>query len=151
MGGPEQWLGIVVWTRNLIESLTVDLRLCMRSLRRNPGFTAAVVSTLSICIAANATTFSVLNAALLSPLAYTEPDRIVRLPPLWTNELAAWRSSTKTLSSMALYQRTELTLAGGDESIRLAGMKVSPELFEVLGSSAMFGRPCSQAILTPSS
>ena len=112
----------------------------MRSLRRNPGFTAAVVSTLSICIGANATTFSVLNAALLKPLAYTEPDRIVRLPPMGTDQLAAWRSSTKTLSSMALYRSTELTLGGRDESIRLAGMEVSPELFEVLGSSAMLGR-----------
>lgn len=123
-----------------LDGLIIDLRLGVRSLWRNPGVTAAAVSTLAICIGGNTAIFGLVNAALLRPLAYTEPGRIVRLPPLTNEQAGLWGSSTEVLSALTVYGPTEFTLAGYGESIKLTGMEVSTDFFSVLRTPPLLGR-----------
>jgi hypothetical protein len=67
---------------SIVETLFQDLRYGMRMLRKYPGYALTVMVTLALGIGANTMIFSVINAVLLEPLPYKEPDRLVRL---WEN------------------------------------------------------------------
>jgi predicted permease len=129
----------------------------MRSLLKRPGFLLVAVVTLGLGIGANTAIFSVVNAVLLRPLPYPGGDRIVRiiqnrppagqpggLPPrlaaITTDDLQAWRTRTATFSEMAGYGPASLTLTGRDEPVRLAGARVSPAMFPLLGVAPFIGR-----------
>jgi predicted permease len=133
-----------------------DLRYAVRSLLRVPGFTAIVVLTLGFGIGANTAIFSVVNAVLLRPLPYADADRLVRLVQnrapsdasglpqrsafMATDDFQAWRERSETLSHMALYNPTALTLTEGDAPVRLDGAQVSPALFPMLSATPLAGR-----------
>ena len=82
-----------------LDTLRQDIAFAWRSCRRQPGFALTAVATLTLGIAASTATFSVVNAALLKPMSYPEPDRIVMVG---TNtaasapKLAAWRQTRRT-------------------------------------------------------
>ncbi|HZS57618.1 MAG TPA: hypothetical protein VFA43_00005, partial [Gemmatimonadaceae bacterium] len=64
-----------------MDNMLQDLRSAARALRKTPWFTLAVASTLAIAIGANTLVFSVVNAVLLQPMAYADPNRLVMVTP----------------------------------------------------------------------
>ena len=95
-----------------MEILASDLKHALRMLRQSPGFTAAAVSALALGIGANTAIFSVINAVLLKPLAFPEPDRIVTLmnsSPQGTFPAASvpkynnWRRRTQVLEDVSAF------------------------------------------------
>ena len=128
-----------------------DFRHALRALARSPGFAAAAALTLSLGIAANTVIFSVADAALLRPLPYRQPDRLVVLwegraaRPLERNVISAanfldWRSQSRSFEDMALSTWSGVTLADGGSPERLAGRAVTANLFSVLGVAPQLGR-----------
>lgn len=127
-----------------------DLRHALRLLRKDPGFTAVALLTLAVGIGANVAVFSFVNAVLLHPLPYAEPERIVRVAEqragprtaaFMTNEtFDAWRNETRTVDQIAGYTPRSYTLIGLDEPVRLQGAAVSPDLFALLRVSPAVGR-----------
>ena len=91
-----------VWVSPLLEGVWLDCRLALRTLRKNPGFTAVALLTLTLAVGANTAIFSVVNAALLRPLPYRDPGSLVLiepgevgLSPNWM--LRAWRDGATLL------------------------------------------------------
>ena len=130
-------------------SLTSDVRYALRSLRKNPGFTAVAVLTLALGIGATTAIFSVVNAVLLRPLPYPEPDRLVELFTAGRQEgrfslsypdVQEIRNLTRDFSGVAPYttQRYNLTTGGEPHEVRAA--LASDDLFRVLRAEAMVGR-----------
>jgi len=116
---------------------------------KNLGVTAIVVVVLALGIGANAAIFSVVNAALLRPLPYVDPDELVRLTEDSPNvpqmsisypNFLDWREQNKVFSGIAAMQFRSLNLTGTDAPERLAGRGVSAEFFNVLGVSPALGR-----------
>jgi predicted permease len=139
-----------------LEDLRRDLRHGLRGLRRNLGFTSAVVLTLALGIGANAAIFSVVNAVLIRPLPYPNADRLVylfeefpaadgtgtpdRRPAMDVQTIADFRSHVRTLSDVAVQESTTMTMATSVETVRLRGSKVSPAFLSLLGAKPERGR-----------
>src|SRR5712692_8522232 len=97
-----------------LETLLQDLRFAVRMLLKNPGFTAVAVLIMALGIGANTAMFSVVNAVLLKPLAYSEPDRIVTLASLWkadsghgpvsAPDFHDWHDQSTAFEAMAYYR-----------------------------------------------
>ena len=126
-----------------------DVHLTMRSLARRPGFTAVVVLTLALGIGANTGLFSVVNAVLLRPLPYPEPERLVRFLGTREGEIRDtisypnffdWREASTTFSEAAAYDEWSPSLTGEGRPERLEAALVSSEFFGVLGVQAAQGR-----------
>jgi predicted permease len=134
-----------------METLLADLKHAFRMLRQSPGFTATAVSVLALGIAANTAIFSVINAVLLKPLPYPQPDRIVYLmntAPQGSGRGASiprynvWRRQTQVLEDVAAFDNggPGLNLTGGDRPEQLKGIHVSHEFFRLFGASTILGR-----------
>jgi len=130
-------------------SLTSDIRYALRSLRKNPGFTAVVVLTLALGIGANTAIFSVVNAVLLRRLPYPESDRLVELTnrgpqqgrfSMSYPDIQELRALTQDFTGIAAYstQRYNLAAEGEPREVRVA--LASDELFRVLRVEPILGR-----------
>jgi putative ABC transport system permease protein len=134
-----------------MNTLLRDLRYALRTLGRSPGFTAAAVVTLALGIGFNTAVFSVVDAAVLRPLAYARPEELLRVwdsnpgrgfdrfsasPPNFVD----WRAQNSTLSGMAAFTEDEAVLMDGGEPQRLRVYAVSPALFPLLGARPALGR-----------
>jgi putative ABC transport system permease protein len=130
----------------MMAGLVQDLRFAVRGLRRTPGFTAAAVATLALGIGVTTAIFSVVNALLLRPLPYREPDRIVTAlhggnAPVAPADFLDWRAQSRSYQHAAAAQfwGPTLTARGAPEVIAPA-MQVTADLFAVLGVEPLLGR-----------
>jgi predicted permease len=124
-----------------MSDLWQDLRYGVRMLAKNPGFTAIAVLTLAIGIGANTAMFSVVNAALLRPLAYREPNRIVTIASLWKEtgnhgpvsapDFRDWHDQATTFASMAYYADEDCAVSSSTGGQYSHCALVTPEFFRV--------------------
>ena len=135
----------------ILEALLHDARYGLRMLRKNPGFALTVIITLGLGIGANATIFSVINAVLLEPLPYKEPDRLVRLwesnPGGGLTEVAVsvpnlqdWQKQQSAFEQLAAAENATFNLTGSGEPQRIAAAKFTANLIPTLDVTPMLGR-----------
>ena len=133
-----------------------DLRFAFRQLGKSPGFTCVVVLTLALGIGANTAVFSVLNAVLLRPLPFHQPQNLVAIGEYDTREKADpgtdinsvsyldyvdWRTQNKVFERIAVYTNQGVsTLTDGNGALHVQGESVSADLFPLLGVQPVLGR-----------
>ena len=121
--------------------MLTDLRLAVRSLRRSPGFAAAVIATLAVGIAANSTVFTFVNAVLLRPMPFEEPDRVLDLGNVAYLDMQEWRTTARTLTDVAALRQSSMNIADADGSVdRYRGAYVSANSFGLIGRTPILGR-----------
>ena len=131
-----------------------DLRYGWRTLAKSPGFTLLAVLTLALGIGANSSIFSLINAVLLKPLPFTNPDRLVliseRRPasnnanlPISGHEFVAWREGSSSFESMAIIRGDVFNLTGAGNAVSINALRVSAEFFTVLDVAPLIGRTFS--------
>ena len=134
-----------------MENLWLDLKYGFRMLIRSPSFTLVAVGVLAVGIAAGTAIFSVVNAVLLRPLPYTEPDRLLlvqeSLPKLYmqTHAVSAaeywdYKDGNQVFSNIACFMTVNLNLTGQGEAVRINVARVSAGLFPLLGVPPKLGR-----------
>ena len=135
--------------REHLEMLAQDVRFALRMLRKNLGFTAVAVITLALGIGANTAIFSVVNAVLLRPLPYPDPDRLVfvwetnkdgRLQSAAYLNLQEWRQETRSFAGLTGMVAQSVNLTGDGEPIRVRGGFVNDSFFRVVGVQPRMGR-----------
>ncbi|HEX6308707.1 MAG TPA: ABC transporter permease [Longimicrobiales bacterium] len=132
-------LRVAVWW----EELRQDVRISARSLLRTPGFTAAAVCTVAVGIGAAVATFTVVNAVVLRPLPYGEPEQLVRLSPGQNfNIMMAERleAGAPTLAAVTGIGQWGLVLTGAGDAVQLGAQVVEPEFFDVFAVRPALGR-----------
>ncbi len=139
---------------NMFADLLQDIRYAFRMLRKSPGFTSVVVLTLALGIGANATIFSVINAVLLRPLPYTQPEQLVRIYESNPERLADifhlaaeffWigAQQSRLIEKMAAYAPNGYSYTSGDTPEHWSGPMVTEGFFEVLKAQPELGRTFS--------
>src|SRR5678815_2241251 len=136
------------------DRLMNDVRFALRQLARKPGFTIMVALTLALGIGVTIAIFSVVNAALLRPLPYKDPQQLVRIYtefPTFANgglrrfafsspELFDFRRDTKLWKSVDAYSTVGVNLTGDVEPVRVRGCMVTGTLLSELGVAPLAGR-----------
>jgi len=139
-----------------VSGLVRDLRYAARTLRGSFTFASVVVLTLGLGIGANTAFFTVVNAVLIRPLGFAEPDRLVSVhesfPQAGIDHLLVsaldfedFRRDQQSFEAVAAYRNVPLEVSGGGPPERIAGAKVSADFFGVLGVGPMVGRTFSTA------
>ena len=143
-----------------IEELSWDLKYGLRTLRRNPGFTAVVLTTLAIAIGSLVTVFSIVDAWLLKPLNFPNADRLVIAfaaqpdrptePAVWLpyRAYAGWKERSRSFDSISAAFPRDATLTTAADAESLLGLSVTPEFFRTFGIKAFLGRTLSQEDVT---
>ena len=136
------------WT--VVEQFGQDLRYGARLLRRSPAFSVVAVLTLALGIGANTAIFSVVDAVLLRPLPFPDPDRLVRIfesSPQGNHRNVVnplnflnWRERTRSFQQMAAMHGWDANITGEGEPLAADGLRVSPEFFSTLRVSPFMGR-----------
>ncbi len=134
-----------------MHTLFQDLRFALRTLRKNMMLTVVIVASLAIGIGANSAIFSVVDALLLRPLPYPQPDR---LAAVWLHSpaigiLRDWPSpgeyidvqnENHSFEEMALAQSRTFILTGREQPERVFGLRTQSSLLEMLGAKPLLGR-----------
>lgn len=126
-----------------------DMRYAFRMFLKAPGFTGIAILTLAIGIGANTAIFAVVNAVLLKPLPYPEPEQVLILsensPQFSAGSVAYpnfedWKAQNQTFSQMAAFRTEGYTLSGTGAAEHLRGREVSAGMFSLLGVQPILGR-----------
>jgi len=127
------------------------MRHALRSLLKSPGYAALAVSALALGIGANTVLFTAINTLFLRPLAYPEPDRLVRIYSSFPDRgleqtavswprFSAFRDQQEGFAALAAQSFTGFTLTGRGDPEQVQGRRVSERFFAVLGVSPLLGR-----------
>jgi predicted permease len=128
-----------------------DVRYSMRMIAKAPGFAVIVILTLALGIGANTAIFSVVNAVLLAPLPYNQPDKLVMVwskndskgyqtSPASGGDYGEWKSQNSVFDGMAASSDRLYTLTGAGEPEDVVGYKFSADYFRLLGTRPELGR-----------
>src|SRR5262249_47481731 len=138
-----------------METIWQDLRYAARSLAKQPAFTVIVVLTLAVGIGANTAIFSVVNATLLRPFSFKDPDQLMKVsmttramrgrPPgdnmVWSfPKYQTIRELQRVFKDVALYSGRTYNLTGVEQAERLQGELVTAAYFSILSVTAAAGR-----------
>src|SRR5215467_6074993 len=129
-----------------VESLLQDLRFGARMLLKQPGFTLMAVLTLALGIGANTAMFSVVNAVLLRPLPFPEPESLMLVEAKGPDNFAApdfrdLATQNHSFSHLGAYfANATFNLVGGSEPERVSGARISAGLLPTLGVQPLYGR-----------
>ncbi len=141
----------------VLDATAQDLRVGIRVLRRQPGFTLAIVATLGLGLGASAAIFTIVNAILLRPLPYADPEGLVqvvetipaeesptgaaeRTTSMNMSEFVEWQSRARTIADAAVRQSSSMTFVTSEGAVRLSGTRASRALFPMLGVEPVVGR-----------
>ncbi len=132
-----------------MEGLLRDIRYSVRSLRKRPGFSLLVVLVLALAIASSTSIFSIVNAVILKPLSFKQPDQLVWI---WATRKSVnraffsipnfidTRDQNQTLAEVAPFAIWPANLTGQGEAERLQGVRISANAMQMLGVEAAAGR-----------
>src|SRR5436305_1731136 len=134
-----------------MENLIKDIRYGIRSLLRQPGFTAVAVITLALGMGANTAIFSLVHAVLLRPLPYAGSDRLVvvndqngktgeTIPSVSPADFFDWKSQSQSFEHVAAYSGGPITLLDGEASEVVPATRVTKEFFTTLRVLPLLGR-----------
>ena len=138
------WDALWLQRQRLEEDMFQDLRFGFRMLLKNPGFTLIAVLTLALGIGANTAIFSVVNALMLRPLPYPDPERLVWVEEVtketnagheaWGGHFLDWQEHSRTLEGIAQIDFVTRTLTGAGEPERVEAGRISASIFPMLGA-----------------
>jgi putative ABC transport system permease protein len=133
-----------------MNTLLQDIRYAIRMLAKSPRFTAVAVLTLALGIGANTAIFSVVYAALLRPLPYSQPNRLITLSEIrnapdtyWDTsypDYQDWMKQSKTFQALAGFGNDGFVFRGGGEPQLLSGGQATTNFFSTLGVKPILGR-----------
>ena len=134
-----------------MHTLLQDVRYALRALRRSPALTFVIVASLAIGIGANTAIFSVVNALLLEPLPYPDPDRLVilwlrspgiNIPQDWPSpgQYIDIQTQNRSFEEMSISRGRGGTLLGLERPERVEALATSSSLFRLLGAKPLHGR-----------
>ena len=134
---------------SLLSAVFEDVRFAFRQLRKSAGFFFVAVMTLALGIGANVAIFSIVDAVLLRPFAFTEPERVVwiysQFPdnprgPFTLPEFCDYRDQATLFDGLGAIGNYNANLVDSGDAERVQGVRLSAHLFQTLGARALFGR-----------
>ena len=139
-----------MWSFMNFEQFVQDLRYAIRMYGRTPVFTAISMVSLALGIGGNAAMFSLVNALLVRPLPYTQPENLVRITGTFPRAaLPFFQERSQAMQIAAVSIGSEINLAGQDPAIRVTGSSASPNFLTVLGASVARGRSFKSGEVSP--
>ena len=128
-----------------------DVRYGLRVMRKSPGFIAIAVLALALGVGANTAIFSVVNAVLLNPINYDNPDQLVMVweksvrrgfgqIPTSVPNFTDLRTDNKSLEDLGAFADSNFNLTGGDQPERVIAVRVTASLLSLVGIKPLSGR-----------
>ena len=136
----------------MIETIFKDLKHSFRMFAQTPAFTLAAVAALTLGIGVNTAIFSVVNAVMLTPLNFPDPDRVVMLmnvspqgsgPAASPAKFMHWRAQSDVLQDVSAFTAGVMNYTGGEFPEQLQSGRVSADFFKLIGARVAAGRTFS--------